>query len=306
MRLRIERYRARAPLRRDVLDDAELTRRVFVDDRQRGVAAVRAEGQARLRIKTGPVHPAPDGHGRNYFPVVGINHDHQLVRARGEEPLVPPIQGDARRLFAGRERPTGKDGELAGIQFGHRAFIFKIDEDVPVLVRLRKLGLPIQGDCACNRVRLRVNRRRVVARAVEAEDTFRGGVVDDRVRVLADRNLFQHFEGFKVENRDGRSATVARVTLVQVLDQSDVVHARRVGDVADHRARVGVHDHHVRRARDEETVSLRVEGEGVPAALAAEFELLHNVIARRRLRLRACERALKDQKQTDKQTAPTE
>ena len=49
MRLRVERHRARAALRGDVVDDVVFVGRRFVDDGQRRALAVRGEGELASR-----------------------------------------------------------------------------------------------------------------------------------------------------------------------------------------------------------------------------------------------------------------
>lgn len=57
------------------------------------------------------------------------------------------------------------------------------------------------------------------------------------------------------------------------------MHAGGVGNVAHHLAVPDIEHNHVRGARDEEPLRVRVEGQVVPAALAAQRDLLEQVIS---------------------------
>src|ERR1700742_1332688 len=95
------------------------------------------------------------------------------------------------RLLPRRDGPAREHCELRRVEIDHGALVFEVDEDVAALVRDRGLGPTVKWDSAGHGVRTCVNRGRVVARAVHREDALRRGVVDYRVRVLADGYLLQ-------------------------------------------------------------------------------------------------------------------
>ncbi len=139
----------------------------------------------------------------------------------------------------------------------------------------------MQRNAADYLVSCSVNHGCVLAASVKTEDTLACGIVEDGVRVvvtfrqLDPRRLLQSFQ---VEYRHGILATVAGVSLILILRQSDTVYARRVRDLRDHCSLVCVHNLHPRRTRDEQPFADRIVRQIVPAAVAANGELLFQLV----------------------------
>jgi hypothetical protein len=251
-----------------------------VDDGH-GPLAVRAEGQAGGGIEGRAVDAAPDGQGRDHPPAHGVDDGHEVVAANREEPPVLPIEGQAGRLLAGLERPAALDLEAPGVQGHDLALVLDVHVDAALVVRHRELRLAAQGNGTGHRAARRVEGGGIAAPAVEREHPARGAVVQDRVRVLTGLDLADPAQGLEVEDRRARAATVADEAAAKVAGDRDAVHARRVRDVADHRPGIGVDHHHVRAVRNEQTARGRVEGEIVPAAVAAELDRADQPVAGR-------------------------
>jgi hypothetical protein len=127
--------------------------------------------------------------------------------------------------------------------------------------------------------------KRLVGRIGELGTLLLGGTllgvafVAIAFRPLAHLHLPHFLERLQVEDRRRAGLAVAREAAVEIGRERDAVHAGGVRDVARDLARRRVDHHHVRRARDEQVRALRLGDEIVPAALAAELEGLHDVIA---------------------------
>ncbi len=189
------------------------------------------------------------------------------------------VDGEAGRIFASGDRPGLDHRGFFRVDAGHFMGVFDVHEDRALPVGGGKLGLAGQRDVADHGVFHGIDGGGVLAASVKGEDPFAGFVVEDRVGIL---RAFQFdacgfLERLKIEDRDGVLASVAGEALAQVLRQRDTVDARRVGDVTHHRALVGIDHHHVCAARDEQPLARGIEGQIVPAAVAAQRELLFDV-----------------------------
>src|SRR6185437_5004453 len=115
---------------------------------------------------------------------------------------------------------------------------------------------------------------------VESENTLTRGIVQDGIRIFA--NIFYlayERERFQIENADRAFAAVAGESAIEFGSERNSVYARRIRDIADRLAGIGVNHHDVRSPRNEEPTRIGVEREIVPSALAAEFVLPDNVVA---------------------------
>ncbi len=97
-------------------------------------------------------------------------------------------------------------------------------------------------------------------------------IVNDGVGTGADLDLVGDLQRLEVEDGNAVIASVADEALVHVGDEGDAVNARQIGNVGDLLERVGVNDHDVRAAGDEQTVRTRLVGEVVPETFASELD----------------------------------
>ena len=118
-----------------------------------------------------------------------------------------------------------------------------------------------------------------LAAAVHGEDALADGIVDDGVGILAGLDLAADRQGLGVEDGHGVGATVADEAAAEFRRKRDAVHTGSVGNVAYHLAAGRIEHDDVGRARDVEAARAGVEGQVVPAALAAQGNFLEEVIA---------------------------
>ena len=135
-----------------------------------------------------------------------------------------------------------------------------------------------QRDRAGDITGLRVDRRCVLAGAVERENPLRNRIVNDRVRILSGRRRSQNLQRLEIENRDRAIAAIADESFIEFRCYRDPMDAIGVGNVSDDSTRVGIDNHHVRAARDVNTPRFAIDSQIIPAAFAANLVSLGDVI----------------------------
>src|SRR5882762_4419107 len=134
VRLRIDLHRLGPVLGLDLLDLAELVRRILVENVDHAFAG-RDKQQTRCRLKDGSVHPSSDGERLNDFSVVRIHHHHELrAAARGKEAPVLYVHCQRDSLPFRSDRPAVLYLESFGVNGHYVVFIFVIVVDHPLAV----------------------------------------------------------------------------------------------------------------------------------------------------------------------------
>ena len=87
--------------------------------------------------------------------------------------------------------------------------------------------------------------------------------------------MLDHGQRLQIEHRDGLVAAVGREAVTGLGGDAGAVHAGSVRNVADHRARGAVHDHHVRGTRYEHAACRLFHGDVVGATFTLDVESLH-------------------------------
>src|SRR5882762_1753923 len=136
VRLRIDLLRLGPVLGLDLIDLAELVRRILVENVDHAFAG-RDKQQTRCRLKDSSVHPGSDGERLNDFSIVRIHHHHELrVTACGKEAPVLCINCQRDSLSFRSDRPAVLDFESFGIN-GHHVVL--------ILIIVVKHPLPIDS-----------------------------------------------------------------------------------------------------------------------------------------------------------------
>src|SRR6185437_135581 len=116
-----------------------------------------------------------------------------------------------------------------------------------------------------------VDRRRVLAAAVEGEYPVGDRVVEYRIGVCSrDADHLSGCERHEVEHRHRRIATVARVALAGPVCESDSMHSPSVRNFGYELTRICVDHLHARRARDEYPAASCVECHVVPTTISGD------------------------------------
>src|SRR5581483_8200632 len=218
--------------------------------------------------------------GRQNFASVSIYDRHHFVVAADKETAILPVHGKAAGLLAGSERPLRFHFHLVGIDGGKFAFVFDVHEHGAFGIAGSEFGFAVEFDGGKNFAFIGVDHAGILAAAVEGEDSFGGGIIEDSIGIIADFDLRSHRrERFDVENGDGAFTPVAGKAFSEIRSERDAVNAGRVGNIAYRFARLGIEDDHVRATRDENAVRIGISGEIVPAPFTSELVRLCYVVS---------------------------
>jgi len=272
----IERHGSCAVLGGDGLDDGVFVGRILMGDGDCAVAA-RCEGEAGCGIEAIGVHAFADRDSRDNFSGGVIDHGHQLIAAACEETIVRDVDRHSSWILAGSGGPRVQHFKSCRVECDDLIFIFYVDENMALAVGLCGFWLATERNCSDNFARGGVNCRGVFgATAVECENSFRGSIVENRVRVFAgeiDCANGLHF--FHIENGDG--AFRAEEGALEFGSENNGVCVMEAGDVGELLSS-GVDDDNMIAARDEDMTGSRINVKIIPAAFAAESELLRQVV----------------------------
>src|ERR1700674_5507657 len=137
-----------------------------------------------------------------------------------------------------------------------------------------------------------VNRRGILAAAVEGEDALGDGIVNDSVGIRICFDRADGFQRFEVEDGYIIRTAVAGEAATEIGSDSDAMDALGIGDVAHDGVGVRIENHRVSATRDVNSAGVAVYVDVVPTTLAADRDGFDDVIAacagRRRGRAREC------------------
>ena len=202
---------------------------------------------------------------------------------------MPPggIERQPGGLLATTDGPHRDDAELSRIDHREAALVLEVHVDSALAVRDRKLGFGIQRDGADDGVGPGIDGGGVATAPVEGEHALAGGIVEDRVGVLAGGlDLLQPCERVQIKHHDEARAPDADVPAAEVRCQRDPVHARGIGDLAGHCQLVGIDHQHARAVRDEQAMTTGFQSEVVPALVPRQGHLVGNAVLRAGVRVR--------------------
>src|SRR6266436_996038 len=169
--------------------------------------------------------------------------------------------------------------QILRIENDHVRGLFGVDEHSALAIGDREFGLIAQGNRADDRAVRGVDYGGVLAAAIEGEDAFGGGIIDDGIGVSAGLGRAERLESLCVEDRDGVASAVADETAAEIGSNGDAMHAWRIGDVAFNGVGVGVHDDNVRGVRDVDAAGVAIDIDVVPALIARNGNSFDYVIA---------------------------
>src|SRR5712671_3570761 len=162
-----------------------------------------------------------------------------------------------------------------------RGGILVVHIDRALAVSDGKFGLATQIYRAGHGAIRGVNRRGILAAAVEGEDALGDGIVNDGVGIRICFNGADGFQHFEVEDGYVIRTAVAGEAATEVGSDSDAMDALSVGDIAHDGVGVRIENHRVSAARDVDTACVAVHVDVVPTALAANGNRFDDVIATR-------------------------
>ena len=113
------------------------------------------------------------------------------------------------------------------------------------------------------------------AAVIGQNDLVVGLVVHDAVEALADLDLLDYRQRFQIEHGDGAIAAIRCKAVTSLGGDARAMHARRVGNVAEHFAGGAFHHHHVAGTRNEHAPRGGFGGHIVGASVALDVELLN-------------------------------
>src|SRR5450631_1152462 len=230
-------------------------------------------------IEDGCVHLFADGVGGDHFAVVGVEHGHHFASATEKEAAILRVERQAGRGLAGSDLPAILYGECFCVNAQQFTLVFEVDEDVALSVGNGKLRAAAQGDRSGNAVVLRVDYRRAFTVAVHREDAFRGGVVDDGVRLLAYFHFANSGQGLEIENDHGVHLPGGNEPPSKFWGHRNAMNSGQIGYFPDHVERIRIQNDNLRGVRYVQTAGRLVHGQVVPSALARKGNLFEDVIA---------------------------
>jgi hypothetical protein len=149
-------------------------------------------------------------------PVGRVDDGHHLVAARGEQPVMQTVDGEAGRFFATGQRPLRCDGESTCIDGREAVAILQVDEHASGAVVHREFRFGIQRDGAHHLVLRGIDGGDVAAAAVEREHALRRRLVQDCVRIVASGlDLREAGQRQQVEHDDAGCSARAHVAMAQ-------------------------------------------------------------------------------------------
>ncbi len=157
---------------------------------------------------------------------------------------------------------------------GHRinrhdfVFVFDVVVDRAMPIRHRVFGAAADRYGSDDLFRDRINHGRVVGFPVHGEDVLGSRVVDNAIRIAPRLDMTGGFQRLQIEDNDFVGAAVADETMPEVVHHHDAVHALQVGDAANNRTAIRIHNFYFRVVRNIQTPGGSIERDVIPILLA--------------------------------------
>ena len=181
------------------------------------------------------------------------------------------------RVRARGDRPAGNDGVRLGVDDGDLGLVLDVYEH-PAGVRHGKLGLAPKRDGGDWLAGAGGQHGGAGAATVEGVDLLPRGLEEDGIGIGAGGHLAHGSQRRALDDADPVLAAVARERTAEFRRDGDAMDARRIGDFADDAVGLGVDNDDLGRMADVEPVLRRIDGEVVPAAVAADGDFMEETV----------------------------
>src|SRR5882724_1276364 len=159
--------------------------------------------------------------------------------------------------------------------------VLVVHEDAAIAIGDGEFRFAAEGERAGNSAIGGADRSGVLAAAIEGEDAFAYGVVDDGVGIGIRFNCADGLESFQIEDGYIVRTAVTGETAAEIGSNGDAVNALRVRDAANDFVRVRVQHDNLGGVRHVDAASVAVHIDIVPAAFAADGKGFDHFIAGR-------------------------
>ncbi|CAB3809502.1 hypothetical protein LMG28138_06104 [Pararobbsia alpina] len=195
-----------------------------------------------------------------------IHHHHVLVRADGEETLVRSVNGESRRLLAGRQRPLRQHLSRAGIDLHDLTLVFHVDEDVTLTVGHKRLRFATHLRGRDNLARRNVNRAHALVVPVADVNTLQRRHIQNPVRIWSrGLNGVDHLQRIEVDDGNRIRTAVGHKAELTILHEREAVRAVGVFDLTEQLAGMRIDHLNVVIAAHEQVMTHRIVRHIVPA-----------------------------------------
>src|SRR5690242_6110573 len=165
------------------------------------------------------------------------------------------VDRQASRLFARGELPVAVDFQRLGVELHQLTLVFKVHINFSLAIGDGELRTSAERDRARHLFTIDTYSGRIIAAAVEGENTLGEIVVENGVGAGADWGFVQHLQVRQVECRDGVLTAIAGEATTFIEGQGDAVNAQGLGNFRDRSSLFTIHDHHAVGAGDEQAVA---------------------------------------------------
>src|SRR5882724_5478022 len=171
--------------------------------------------------------------------------------------------------------------DLLRVDLDELGSVLVVYEDAALAVRNGEFRFAAESERAGDGAIGGVDRRGVLAAAIEGEYALADGVVDDGVGIVVRFDCADGLQRFEVEDGYIVRAAVAGKAAAEFGSDGDAVNALRVRDAADDFVRIRVQHDDLSGVRHVDAASVAVHIDVVPAAFAADGNGLDDFIAGR-------------------------
>ena len=237
------------------------------------------ELKARPGIEARAIGARADRRSRDHLHRSDIGDGHHLVAAHAEQLLVLHVDGQAGRTFARSQRGAAGHGGFGGVDLHDFAGVFDIDVELARAIHGAVLGLLADRESGDDLIGLGVDGGGIVGPAIQGEDALGLGFVADRIGILAGLRLAGLLQRLQIEDGHAVGLPVGDEALADVAGHRDAVHAVQLGDLSHHLAGLRVHHFDDGAVRSIDAVRGRIDRDVVPAAGAADLDLVQDFVA---------------------------
>ncbi len=249
-----------------------------MEDVQRPIAGGK-ENELGAWIESGIIDTRANWKVGNHFAGGRVHHNHlRLFASADKQTIRLGIVGETGGSLGYTNWKTLLDLQRLRIEHYHFSRVFAIDVDKPVGADNSLLSVAFRLHGAYNLAGLGVDRTDIVRTVVIGENPFRGWVIVDAIRPLADIDFLDELQGGWVEHRNFVLPAIAGKSVFEFRRDRDTVNARRVRDGANKFSVIGVDDVHLSRVRNVDPPRRAVDANVIPPACARYGITGHDLI----------------------------